>query len=68
MRTMKQASVLFTVQGDGESAAIALDHPRPPTYRAGDEMAVVVTRQERHFEPSMCRVLGAKKKPKGRKR
>jgi hypothetical protein len=28
------------------------------------EMAVVVmTRQERHFEPSMCRVLGATKKP-----
>jgi hypothetical protein len=28
-------------------------------------MAVMVTRQERHFEPSMCRVLGANKKPKG---
>jgi hypothetical protein len=27
-------------------------------------MAVVVTRQERHFEPSMCRVPGANKKPK----
>jgi hypothetical protein len=27
-------------------------------------MAVVVTRQERHFEPSMCRVLGASKEPK----
>jgi hypothetical protein len=27
-------------------------------------MAVMVTRQERHFEPSMCRVLGANKKPK----
>jgi hypothetical protein len=28
------------------------------------EMAVVVTRQERHFEPSMCRVLGANKERK----
>jgi hypothetical protein len=28
------------------------------------EMAVVVTRQERHFEHSMCRVLGSDKKPK----
>jgi hypothetical protein len=28
------------------------------------EMAVVVTGQERHFEPSMCRVLGANKEPK----
>jgi len=27
-------------------------------------MSVVVTRQERHFEPSMRRVLGAYKKPK----
>jgi hypothetical protein len=27
------------------------------------EMAVVVTRQERHIEPSMRRVLGANKKP-----
>jgi hypothetical protein len=26
-------------------------------------MAVVVTRQERHIEPSMRRVLGANKKP-----
>ena len=28
------------------------------------EMPVVVTRQERHFEPSMRRVLGANKKSK----
>jgi hypothetical protein len=35
-----------------------------PTGRVVYEMAVVVTRQERHFEPSMRRVLGAKKKTK----
>ena len=28
------------------------------------EMAVVVTRQERHFEPSVRRVLGTNKEPK----
>ncbi len=35
-----------------------------PTGCVVSEMAVVVTRQERHFEPSMRRVLGANKKPK----
>ena len=34
-----------------------------PTGRVVYEMPVVVTRQERHFEPSMRRVLGASKKP-----
>jgi hypothetical protein len=45
------------------SGAIAFDHPLP-TGRVVYEMAVMMTRQERHFEPSMCRVLGANKKPK----
>ena len=45
------------------SGAIAFDHPLP-TGRAVYEMAVMMTRQERQFEPSMCRVLGANKKPK----
>ena len=59
---MKQASVLFTVQGGG-SGAKALDHPLP-TGRVVYEMPMVVARQERHFEPSVRRVLGTSKKPK----
>jgi hypothetical protein len=42
----------------------AVDHP-PPTGRVVYEMEVVVTRQERHFEPPVRRVLGADKEPKG---
>ena len=42
----------------------AVDHP-PPTGRVVYEMEVVVTRQERHFEPPVHRVLGADKEPKG---
>ena len=38
-----------------------LDHPLP-TGRVVYEMPVVVTRQERHFEPPVRRVLGANKK------
>jgi hypothetical protein len=37
-------------------------HPLP-TGRVVDEMSVVVTRQERHFEPSVRRVLGTDKEP-----
>jgi hypothetical protein len=39
-----------------------LDHPLP-TGRVVYEIAVVVTRQERHFEPSVRRVLGTDKEP-----
>jgi hypothetical protein len=34
-----------------------------PTCYAVCEMAVVVTRQEWHFEPAMCGVLSANKEP-----
>ena len=34
------------------------------TRRVVYEMAVVVIRQERHFEPSLRRVLGTNQKPK----
>jgi hypothetical protein len=35
-----------------------------PTSRVVYEMAVVLTRQERHFELAVCGVLGANKEPK----
>jgi hypothetical protein len=61
---MKQAA-LFVVNrrtSAAGSGATALDHPLP-TGRVAYEMAVVVIRQERHFEPSVSRVLGADKEP-----
>ncbi len=60
---MKQASLCPSIVHGGGKRRAALDHPLP-TGRVVDEMSVVVTRQERHFEPSMRRVLGAHKKPK----
>ena len=50
---------MITVQRGGKWRDSVL-----PTGRVVYEMAVMVTRQERHFELSMCRVLGANKKPK----
>jgi hypothetical protein len=61
--TMKQASLCSSIVHGGGKRRAALDHPLP-TGRVVDEMSMVVTRQERHFEPSMRRVLGAHKKPK----
>src|SRR5580693_842124 len=60
---MKQASLCSSIVHGGGKRRAALDHPLP-TGRVVDEMSMVVTRQERHFEPSMRRVLGAHKKPK----
>jgi hypothetical protein len=51
--------------GPGRREAAGRRSIRPlTTGRVVYEMPVVVTRQERQFEPSMRRVLGAHKKPK----
>ena len=59
---MKQASVSSAVHGGGKRR----DSARSPltTGRVVYEMPVVVTRQVRHFEPSVRRVLGTNEKPK----
>ena len=59
---MKQASVSSAVHGGGKRC----DSARSPltTGRVVYEMPVVVTRQVRHFEPSVRRVLGTNEKPK----
>ena len=53
---------LFGSPRGRETGAAAGDDPLP-TGHVVYEMAVVVTRQERHFEPSVRRVLGTNKEP-----